>query len=231
MGDQVQRECNCTPLALQTEPRKNQQALTFCGPEKDSCVGNQTLKDKSCLVPCTGLYADIEDNSLKHTMQANMMAGFHMLTQELIQGVENWKSGYQERIQQMFPRSADEEVDIVMSFTKSYRKYKREYVKHLSFNPKEENLTSVLEHVPLEIVYIYFDTATYDEIGRDEKVTMEAQLGVIGGTMGLLTGFSILSGVEIIFYLLRFFMSLKVPRAAVASAVNKRFENHLTRKN
>ena len=83
-----------------------------------------------------------------------------------------------------------------------------------------------LEHAPLEAVYIYFDTATYDEIERDEKVvfwnhlffdshdvylspkhfkvTMEAQLGLIGGTMGLLTGFSILSGVEIIYYLLRF---------------------------
>ena len=36
------------------------------------------------------------------------------------------------------------------------------------------------------------------------KVTMEAQLGLIGGTMGLLTGFSILSGVEIIYYLIRF---------------------------
>jgi len=55
----------------------------------------------------------------------------------------------------------------------------------------------------LEAVYIFFDTATYDEIERDEKVTMEAQLGLIGGTMGLFTGFSILSGVEIIYYLLR----------------------------
>ena len=85
-----------------------------------------------------------------------------------------------------------------------------------------------MEHTPLEVVYIYFDTATYDEIERDEKVmktflhffleisthcfvgndfkmTMEAQLGLIGGTMGLLTGFSILSGVEIIYYLLSFF--------------------------
>ena len=33
---------------------------------------------------------------------------------------------------------------------------------------------------------------------------MEAQLGLIAGTMGLLTGFSILSAVEIIYYLLRF---------------------------
>ena len=38
----------------------------------------------------------------------------------------------------------------------------------------------------------------------DFKVTLEAQLGLIGGTMGLLTGFSILSGVELVYYLIRF---------------------------
>ena len=31
---------------------------------------------------------------------------------------------------------------------------------------------SVLEHAPLEAVYIFFDTATYDEIERDEKVNL-----------------------------------------------------------
>ena len=56
----------------------------------------------------------------------------------------------------------------------------------------------------LQLVQIYFDTATYDEIERDEKIKFEAQLSLIGGTMGLLTGFSIISGVEIIFYLIRF---------------------------
>ena len=45
--------------------------------------------------------------------------------------------------------------------------------------------------------------ATYDEIERDKKLTLEAQLGLIGGTMGLLTGFSIISGIEIIYFLLR----------------------------
>ena len=38
----------------------------------------------------------------------------------------------------------------------------------------------------------------------DPQVTLEAQLGLIGGTMGLLTGFSILSAVEIVYYLIRF---------------------------
>ena len=30
---------------------------------------------------------------------------------------------------------------------------------------------SPIEHAPLEAVYIMFDTASYDEIERDEKVT------------------------------------------------------------
>ena len=65
----------------------------------------------------------------------------------------------------------------------------------------------------MQLVQIYFDTATYDEIERDVKVTLEAQLGLIGGTMGLLTGFSVLSGVEIIYYVCKFFMSLRTTRA------------------
>ena len=34
-------------------------------------------------------------------------------------------------------------------------------------------LATTLEHAPLEAVYIYFDTATYDEIERDEKVALD----------------------------------------------------------
>ena len=47
-------------------------------------------------------------------------------------------------------------------------------------------------------------------------MTVESQLGLIGGTMGLLTGFSILSGVEIIYYIVKLFMSMKVSRAEIA---------------
>ena len=56
----------------------------------------------------------------------------------------------------------------------------------------------------LQLVQINFDTATFDNIERDEKVKLDAQLGLVGGTMGLLTGFSIISGIEIIFFLFRF---------------------------
>ena len=55
----------------------------------------------------------------------------------------------------------------------------------------------------MKLVQIYLDTATFDEIERDEKVKFTADLGLIGGTMGLLTGFSIISGIEVIFFLVK----------------------------
>ena len=61
----------------------------------------------------------------------------------------------------------------------------------------------------LKLVQIFFDTASFDEIERDKKIKFEAQLSLIGGTMGLLTGFSILSGIEIIYFVIEFFVSLR----------------------
>ena len=55
----------------------------------------------------------------------------------------------------------------------------------------------------MKLVQIYFDTATFDEIERDEKVKFTAALSLIGGTMGLLTGFSIISGIEVVFFLVK----------------------------
>ena len=62
----------------------------------------------------------------------------------------------------------------------------------------------------VQLVKVYLATSTYDEIQKDVKVTTEAALGLIGGTMGLFSGFSILSAVEILYFLAKFFMSLKI---------------------
>ena len=81
---------------------------------------------------------------------------------------------------------------------------------------------ATLEPAPLKLIQIYFDTATYDVIEKDVKVTLEAQLGLIGGTMGLLTGFSLLSGVEIIYFAMKFFLTLRIPRAYLALKQKKK---------
>ena len=64
-----------------------------------------------------------------------------MLTQELSYGVSFREIGSKERLQQMFPTSAEGEEAGIKSFTDTYYKYKREYVKHLNFNPEEGNLS------------------------------------------------------------------------------------------
>ena len=35
------------------------QELAYCGPDEENCIANQTMRDKSCLVPCDGIYAYI----------------------------------------------------------------------------------------------------------------------------------------------------------------------------
>ena len=76
-----------------------------------------------------------------------------MLTQELSNGVVHWRGGSKERLQQMFATSSTDEVDGVKSFMESYHKYKREYVKHLSFNPEEENLSKCILEIPIFICF------------------------------------------------------------------------------
>ena len=64
-------------------------------------------------------------------------------------------------------------------------------------------LLSIKDHAwnnKLRLVRIYFDTPTFDRIIKDRSAKFVDMLSAIGGTMGLLTGFSIISGVEIIYF-------------------------------
>ena len=49
-------------------------------------------------------------------------------------------------------------------------------------------------------VRIYFETQTFDQVTKDRAAKFEDMLSAIGGTMGLLTGFSVISGVEILYF-------------------------------
>ena len=82
-----------------------------------------------------------------------------------------------------------------------YNRYKSRLAKNLVFSSRSPKFSKCpypylpylfpayeQPYGPLQLVQIYFDTATFDEIGRDVKDTMETQISVIGGTMGLFTG-------------------------------------------
>ena len=60
----------------------------------------------------------------------------------------------------------------------------------------------------LKYVRIYFDATTFDRITKDSAVKGVDMLSAIGGTMGLLTGFSIISGVEILYFSVKIILNV-----------------------
>ena len=85
----------------------------------------------------------------------------------------------------------------ISSMQEKYDMYKEGNVKFLRFNPDEETswnettfsrlhlnsqmfarlfqlLQTTVEHAPLEAVYIFFNTATYNQIERDVKVKKDS---------------------------------------------------------
>ena len=96
---------------------------------------------------------------------------------------------------------------------KAYDEYKSSFVKNMlpiDFGDSLKTRYRIMTkpYHPLQVVQIYFDTATYDEIVKDVSVTLADQLGAIGGTMGLFAGFSFLSAVERLYFLVKYFLDL-----------------------
>ena len=58
------------------------------------------------------------------------------------------------------------------------------------------------------MIRIYFETPTFDRITKDQAAKIVDMLSAIGGTMGLLTGFSVISGIEIIFFAVNMFLAV-----------------------
>ena len=62
---------------------------------------------------------------------------------------------------------------------------------------------------------MYFYSTTFDRITKDRAAKFVDMLSAIGGTMGLLTGFSIISAIEIIYF------SAKIVRSLIKKMFSK----------
>lgn len=71
----------------------------------------------------------------------------------------------------------------------------------MSFDISDYQLPTKLQYVK-----IYFKTPKYQKITKDKAAKFVDMMSAIGGTMGLLTGFSIISGVEIIYFAVKIFL-------------------------
>ena len=103
------------------------------------------------------------------------------------------------------------DIMVLESLMAAYNAYKEIQFKSMTlhWSPHSNDYATVpLPYHPLQVVQIYFSTATYDEIVNDVSVSLGDQISAIGGTMGLLAGFSILSAVELLYFILKFLFSL-----------------------
>ena len=112
----------------------------------------------------------------------------------------------------------DRKIDNWMNVLEDYKAYK----KITPFPIDEQGKTSLRLAAPsiifasidyewknkLRFVRIYFDTPTFDRIVKDRAAKFVDMLSAIGGTMGLLTGFSIISGVEILYFVAELLKSI-----------------------
>ena len=87
-----------------------------------------------------------------------------------------------------------------MKLAQDYQNYKGYF--SLANYPTIENYKSNLRKIR-----IYFDTPTFDRITKDRAAKFVDMLSAVGGTMGLLTGFSIISGVEILYFSVKIFIA------------------------
>ena len=62
------------------------------------------------------------------------------------------------------------------------------------------NLEYELERSNLKYVKIQFNAPVFDKVTKERSAKFADMLSAFGGTMGLLTGFSILSAVEIVYF-------------------------------
>ena len=73
-----------------------------------------------------------------------------------------------------------------------------------------ENTVNFLDYeilTSLKYLKIQFNAPIFDRVTKDRAAKFVDQLSAIGGTMGLLTGFSIISGVEIVYFFLQIIIS------------------------
>ena len=67
---------------------------------------------------------------------------------------------------------------------------------------------------------IFFDTPTVDVVTMDSSAKFVDMLSAIGGTMGLLNGFSIISGVEILYFSVKIILQA-VKKLFAGKSLNK----------
>ena len=117
------------------------------------------------MVPCSGLYADVTDDSHYQALEENIMKGiviqFHWLfymtflpgLRALTRRLDEYNEGLDlgSELEQLFSTPMKEDDKFLRLLTERYMNYKVNYVKHLLFNPDTQNMSKLIIFFKLNI--------------------------------------------------------------------------------
>ena len=172
--------------------------LTVCDAIGLECFYKYSLNAQTpCLKACEGTYADVRIDSNDRTMEWNERMGdeiFNSFVKEYLQYKRNFENDFGYFFKEI---SLNPEWPFINDQIRIY-KYTKDEMDHYS-NKRI-----------LEVVKIYFQTPTFDQVTRDARTDMVTKLSLIGGTLGLFTGFSFVSGMELIHFIWEICKSLSL---------------------
>ena len=152
-----------------------------CSSSKDlQCTSKVNVKTSTCLKPCTGLIVNSFSKLDVTQGKENLMPILGMEITIIIRKLQNI----------LLEKLVNNPHLSSSGLCKLSRCIWYTYLYILDYEWKNT----------LRYVSIYFDTPTFDRIEKDRAAKFVDMLSAIGGTMGLLTGFSIISAVEILYF-------------------------------
>ena len=141
----------------------------MCGPQQKECVEKIPLKHEECLAPCQGLIVgDISAEFLGQNETDTRLG-------DLLEEYERFKRQFQDVVS--FPEKLKSTLYL----------YNQPIISLIVFNV-EFQPAKTKKH----FVRIYIDTPTFERITKDSRTKFQDILSTIGGTLGLLTGFSLI---------------------------------------
>ena len=138
------------------------------------------MEEGKCLTPCKGIFADVQKDT--NMWKLEEIKDF----KNILDDYKDYKTGYNQGY------SAE-----VGGIKRALRIF-GDLFNFLGF--KRQN--------KLRWVKIHFATPTFNLVTKDEKDNFEAKLSAIGGTLGLFTGFSVLTALEIFYFATKALISL-----------------------
>ena len=201
----------------------------ICGLDKDACIKEQSSKDDCCLVPCTGIYVDITEELFLQELRRQHSNSSRVKDEDKKQELLNFqyircKRNY---VKQLW-FDPNELENLSRFFFFSFFLKLCLCSTSTGWRGNSGARLHTLWHRDLwwawkrcQGVKLSSWSSFASVFLRTLQVTTEAALGLVGGTMGLLTGFSILSGVEIIYNMIRFNLCVCLPFVLYLSTLSQ----------